>query len=131
MSVLSHLFPRWTAANPLLLAILWALLEIGGGAFALLDTVPHPPLWLLCALCSMGGMSIWLQNLLFLGNMIRPVKLILWRMLHGALAGLCCYLLMPFATVSAASIHGMLTLPGPYWLMLVLLTALAWYRPSA
>ena len=42
---------------------------------------------LLCALCSFGGLSIWLQNLLFVPECIRPAKLLCVRMLHGALSG--------------------------------------------
>ncbi len=132
--LLAGLFPRWTEAHPQLLAVIWALLEIGGGSFALLEASPTPPLWLLCALCSMGGMSIWLQNLLFLGKMLHPVKLLLWRTLHGVLAGLCCYLLMPFAaeTAAAASVSLPAGLTQPHWLALALLTALAAYRhPSS
>lgn len=87
---LSALLPGWAAAHPEFPAILWAVLEIGGGAHALLDVSPAPDLPLLCALCSFGGLSIWMQNLLFLGKSIRPGKLLLVRLLHGAAAyGIC------------------------------------------
>lgn len=65
----------------------WALLEIGGGAAAVLEAWPQAPMALLCALCSFGGLSIWLQNLLFVPECIRPAKLLCMRMLHGALSG--------------------------------------------
>ena len=83
-----QLFPVWQKAR-LLPALLHAALEVGGGSFALLD-VGAPP-WLLCALCSFGGLSIWLQNLLFLSDIVRPAELLYWRMLHGALSGLFCF----------------------------------------
>ena len=96
---LSALLPGWAADHPEVPALLWALLEIGGGAHALLDVSPTPDLPLLCALCSFGGLSIWMQNLLFLGKSIRPGKLLLLRLLHGAAAyGVCRMLvrLFPF-----------------------------------
>ncbi len=96
---LSFLLPGWAADHPEVPALLWALLEIGGGAHALLDVSPTPDLPLLCALCSFGGLSIWMQNLLFLGKSIRPGKLLLLRLLHGAAAyGVCRMLvrLFPF-----------------------------------
>lgn len=96
---LSALLPGWAAAHPEFPAILWAVLEIGGGAHALLDASAAPDLPLLCALCSFGGLSIWMQNLLFLGKSIRPGKLLLLRLLHGAAAyGICGLLvrLLPF-----------------------------------
>ena len=83
---LSALLPDWAAAHPEFPAILWAVLEIGGGAHALLDVSAAPDLPLLCALCSFGGLSILMQNLLFLGKSIRPGKLLLVRLLHGAAA---------------------------------------------
>ena len=66
-----------------------AILEIGGGAAAVLKAWEHPPYALLCALCSFGGLSIWMQNLLFASECIRPVKLLMMRALHGAV----CYVL--------------------------------------
>lgn len=96
---LSALLPDWAAAHPEFPAILWAVLEIGGGAHALLDVSAAPDLPLLCALCSFGGLSILMQNLLFLGKSIRPGKLLLVRLLHGAAAyGICGLLVrqLPF-----------------------------------
>ena len=94
---LSFLLPGWAADHPEVPALLWALLEIGGGAHALLDVSPTPDLPLLCALCSFGGLSIWMQNLLFLGTSIRPGKLLLLRLLHGAAAyGICGLLVRLF-----------------------------------
>ena len=79
-------FPRWTQAHGKELAILWALLEIGGGAKAVIDAFPAPPWAFLCALCSFGGVSILLQNLLFVGEKIRPARLAAMRLLHGAVS---------------------------------------------
>ena len=94
---LSALLPDWAAAHPEFPAILWAVLEVGGGAHALLDASAAPDLPLLCALCSFGGLSIWMQNLLFLGKSIRPGKLLLLRLLHGAAAyGICGLLVRLF-----------------------------------
>lgn len=96
---LSALLPGWAASHPELPAIFWAVLEVGGGAHALLDVSPAPDLPLLCALCSFGGLSIWMQNLLFLGKSIRPGRLLACRLLHGAAAyGICGLLvrLLPF-----------------------------------
>ena len=94
---LSALLPDWAAAHPEIPAILWAALEIGGGAHALLDVSAAPDLPLLCALCSFGGLSILMQNLLFLSKSIRPGKLLLVRLLHGAAAyGICGLLLRLF-----------------------------------
>lgn len=94
---LSALLPDWAAAHPEIPAILWAALEIGGGAHALLDVSAAPDLPLLCALCSFGGLSILMQNLLFLGKSIRPGKLLLVRLLHGAAAyGICGLLVRLF-----------------------------------
>ena len=96
---LSALLPDWAAAHPEFPAILWAVLEVGGGAHALLDVSAAPDLPLLCALCSFGGLSILMQNLLFLGKSIRPGRLLACRLLHGAAAyGICGLLvrLLPF-----------------------------------
>jgi len=67
-------------------AVLYAVLEIGGGAKAVISAFAQPPCALLCALCSFGGLSIWLQNLLFVDESIRPVKLLGMRALHGAVS---------------------------------------------
>lgn len=94
---LSALLPDWAAAHPEFPAILWAVLEIGGGAHALLDVSAAPDLPLLCALCSFGGLSILMQNLLFLGKSIRPGRLLACRLLHGAAAyGICGLLVRLF-----------------------------------
>lgn len=77
------LSPKWLAA-------LWAVMEIGGGGLALADAFPSLPL--LCGLCSFGGLSIWMQCLLFIGKEIRPGKLLLIRLLHGAMGYLLCLL---------------------------------------
>lgn len=119
--IAERLFSPWTAAHPAPLAVLWALLEIGGGIFSLLEHAP--PLWAVCALCSFGGLSIWLQNLLFLGKTINPMELLVWRMLHGVLGGVCCYLLQllcPVAVPTAAQAAG--TVPGSLLPMLLLIT---------
>ncbi len=100
-SLLQLIMPAILEKHPSISAALWALLEIGGGAFALMDCFDQPPLWLLCALCSFGGLSIWLQNLLFVGKMIRPAELLGWRILHGAASGLLCYLLQRLTGISA------------------------------
>lgn len=119
--IAERLFPAWTAAHPDLLAFLWALLEIGGGTFSLLEHAP--PLWTICTLCSFGGLSIWLQNLLFVGKMTNPMELLLWRMLHGVLGGICCYLLQklcPVAVPTAAQAAG--AVPGSLLPILLLVT---------
>ena len=79
--VLQEMLPLPRAA----FAVLHALLEIGSGAKAVVSAVPEPSA-LLCALCSFGGLSLWLQNLLFLDESIRPVKLLCMRALHGAVS---------------------------------------------
>jgi len=93
-TLLTRLFPAWASAHGPWLAVVWALMEIGGGALAVIDT--FPPLWLVCALCSFGGLSIWLQNLLFLDEKIRPAKLLLMRAVHGAACYALVKLLNPF-----------------------------------
>lgn len=93
-TLLSLAFPAFASTNARGLAVLWALMEIGGGAYAVLDAFAAPPLPLLCALCSFGGLSICLQNLLFLGESIRPARLLLIRALHGAAAYAICALLL-------------------------------------
>ena len=95
-SLLAWLFPEWVVLNGRLLAILWALMEIGGGTHAVLSAYSQPPYALLCALCSFGGLSIWLQNLLFAGKYIRPGRLLLMRALHGAAAYGLCSIVFPF-----------------------------------
>lgn len=97
-------FPVWTQKNGRLLAVLWALLEIGGGASAVLEAYAAPPFALLCALCSFGGLSIWLQNLLFARPLICPARLLAMRALHAAVSyGLCRVALGWFAQPAFAA----------------------------
>ena len=75
------------------LAVLWAVMEIGSGAKAVTEAFPDAAA-LLCGLCSFGGLSIWLQNLLFVGESIRPARLLGMRALHGAVSySLCTFFL--------------------------------------
>lgn len=100
-TLLASLFPAWTSAHSPWLAVGWAMMEIGGGALAMIDAFSAPPLWLLCALCSFGGLSIWLQNLLFLERKQHPVKLLVWRMIHGVLSGLICSFIQRCSGIAA------------------------------
>ena len=86
-AVLGALFPQWVEGHQLLLNTLWALAEIGGGTAAIAQENSAVPWALLGGLCSFGGLSIWLQNLLFAPECIRPAKLLGMRALHGAI----CY----------------------------------------
>lgn len=88
-SVLGVMFPAWTARHADWLAVLWAVMEIGGGSNAVIGAYEAPHAWL-SALCGFGGLSIWLQNLLFLDGKIRPAKLLGMRAVHGA----ACYVLV-------------------------------------
>ena len=88
-SVLAALFPAWTAQHGDWLAVLWAIMEIGGGSSAVIGAIEKPHA-LLSALCGFGGLSIWLQNLLFLEKSIRPGRLLAMRAVHGAV----CYALV-------------------------------------
>ncbi|MEG2719029.1 MAG: hypothetical protein RSA55_05785, partial [Clostridia bacterium] len=142
-AALAAVLPQWTAAHRPFLAVLHALLEIGGGAAEVLSSFEAPPLPLLCGLCSFGGLSIWLQNLLFVGECVRPAKLLLLRALHGALAyGLCWLLLGCFPMLAQAfmpmaggteALHVIRAHISPLLPLLLLLTALAarFPRPSA
>ncbi len=94
-SVLGIIFPMWTARHAKWLAVMWAVLEIGGGSSAVISTVEAPHAWL-SALCGFGGLSIWLQNLLFLDEKIRPEKLLLMRAVHGAVCYALVKILNPF-----------------------------------
>ena len=87
---LAHVFPIWTANHASWLAVGWSLLEVGGGVLALLEGDPATPPWLICGLCSFGGLSIWLQNLLFLDAKTHPAELLGFRTLHGVLAMILC-----------------------------------------
>jgi len=117
-------FPAWTQKNGRLLAVLWALLEIGGGASAVLEAYTEPPFALLCALCSFGGLSIWLQNLLFARPIIHPAKLLAMRALHAAVSyGLCraalCWFAQPAFAAPAPPIAAGTPL-GPLYTLLAL-----------
>lgn len=94
-SVLEFMFPVWTAAHADCLAVLWAVLEIGGGSSAVIGAWEKPHA-LLSALCGFGGLSIWLQNLLFLDQSIRPAKLLAMRAVHGAVCYALVRILSPF-----------------------------------
>jgi len=95
-ALLARAFPAWTAQNARLLAAGWAVLEIGGGAHAVIRAWDSPPAALLCALCSFGGLSLWLQNVLFAPKSVRPAKLLAMRALHGAVSWGICRLMLSF-----------------------------------
>lgn len=94
-SLLAWLFPVWTAGHDDWLAVLWAAMEIGGGSNAVIDAVEKPHA-LLSALCGFGGLSIWLQNMLFLDKSIHPVKLLIMRAVHGAVCYMLVKIINPF-----------------------------------
>ena len=94
-SLLGTVFPAWTAQHEAWLAVVWALLEIGSGSSAVIGIVEEPYA-LLSALCGFGGLSIWLQNLLFLDTKIRPGRLLCMRALHGAVSYGVVRLIRPF-----------------------------------
>mgnify|MGYP003309618947 CR=1 FL=1 len=129
-ALLTGLFPRWAKTNSGVISLLWALLEVGGGSLALLGQGAPP--WLLCGLCCFGGLSIWLQNLLFIGHMIRPTELLFWRLLHGALGVLFGYFVFRFfPAVPAAAAFTPMPAGKGLQLSLLLLTALALPRLRA
>lgn len=134
-AALLRLCPVWTAANEPALSVLWALLETGSGAAAVLKSHETPPLMLLCGLCSFGGLSIWLQNLLFVGECVRPAKLLQMRALHGAVSmGLFAVFerLWPALTAAfAAPGAEMVRQAGVPALVPLLLSGLALYRRRA
>jgi len=80
--------------SPGFFAVIHGLMEVGGGCLALLEATALPDLPLLCGLCGFGGLSIWMQCLLFLGQEIRPGKLLLLRLFHGAVSYGICFLLL-------------------------------------
>lgn len=84
-SVLAALFPVWTERHAEVLAAGWALMEIGSGSAAVIACMAQPHA-LLGALCGFGGLSLWLQNLLFLPKSIRPARLLCMRAVHGAVS---------------------------------------------
>lgn len=97
-ALLTQFFPAWTAANAGLLSVFHAFLEVGGGTNAVVKSfvAQEDHLYaLLCALCSFGGLSIWMQNLAFAHQSIRPATLLLARAAHGATAyGICRLMLL-------------------------------------
>ncbi|MEG1890646.1 MAG: hypothetical protein RR301_04470 [Clostridia bacterium] len=141
-AMLGAAFPAWTRASEPVLAVAWGLLEIGSGSAAVLRAFPTPPLALLCALCSFGGLSICLQNLLFIGELIHPMRLLAMRLTHAAIAYALCTALLTllpslaqaFASVSfAASTSTAAALPPIAVAFLWLLAALGStveHRPS-
>ena len=48
------------------------------------------PAPLVCAMCGFGGLSLWLQSLMFVGEIISPAKLLAIRALHGAISYAVC-----------------------------------------
>ena len=94
-SLLMALAPAWTARHENWLAAVWAVMEIGGGSSAVIRAYQKPHA-LLSALCGFGGLSIWLQNLLFVQNSVRPAKLLGMRALHGAVCYALVRILNPF-----------------------------------
>ena len=82
-SMLSAVFPRWTARHGAWTAVLHAFLESGGGASAICLSMQKPHA-ALSAACGFGGVSILLQNMLFLEGRIRPARLAAMRALHAA-----------------------------------------------
>ena len=115
-------------------AVLRALLEIGSGAHAVCQSVAEPAA-LLCALCSFGGLSLWTQNLAFVGDGMRPAALLGYRAVHGALAYAVCRcvigvcrsagMLAAFSP-SAAALAGRACSPLPACLALLALAAASW-----
>lgn len=84
--------PRWTAQNGGMLAVVHAALEIGGGCAAMLGQRLALPL--VCAMCSFGGLSLWMQALLFVGDIASPARLLMIRAAHAlASYGVCTALL--------------------------------------
>lgn len=133
--VMLGLFPLWTASHGSVLSIGWSLMEIGGGILALLEEAPATPPWLVCGLCSFGGLSIWLQNLLFLDAKTHPAELLGFRILHGVIAMILCYFVSHWvsAAPTMAQTAAVIPLSGGIasWLPLLLLIALALHRPLA
>ena len=91
-SLLGVLFPRWTTQNAPALSLLHALLEAGGGASAICQSMQKPHA-ALCAACGFGGLSILLQNLLFLEGRIRPTRLAAMRGIHALVSLLLGWLI--------------------------------------
>lgn len=109
-TLLFRLFPAMPKA-PLLFAVGGALLEIGGGAYAVARAGGASPA-LLCALCSFGGLSLWVQNMLFTNGIMRPGRLLLWRAAHGLTAYGVCRALMGLWPTQSAVMSGV---PPALW----------------
>ena len=90
--LLGVLFPCWTAQHAPLLSLLHALAEAGGGAAAICQSMQKPHA-ALCAACGFGGLSILLQNMLFLEGRIRPVRLAAMRAVHALISLLLGWLI--------------------------------------
>ena len=90
-------FPRLPAVA---VCALQCLLEVTAGAQALISL--HSPFTvpLLCAACSLGGLSLLMQNAAFWQESgVGAGRLFLIRLAHGLCAGTCCFLLsalLPF-----------------------------------
>ena len=83
--------PFW---SPGWMAAFQCLLEVTAGSKALIALAPAELLPLLCAACSMGGLSILLQNFAFWhGSGLSLPRLLLVRILHALIAGSLCLLL--------------------------------------
>lgn len=76
------LFPSLGAGT---LACVHALIEIGGGARAVIDSL-ESPYAALCALCSFGGVSLICQSAAFLGEGIPARVVALIRIIHALTA---------------------------------------------
>lgn len=133
--LLFWLFPGWAAAQGGLLALVHAMLEIGSGTSAVIQSrvlLTDHTFALLCGLCSFGGFSIWMQNLTFAAQSVRPLALLCARAVHGAVAyGVCrlLFLLWPQAEKSFAvtdpALLSAASDPVPALLSLLLLALLA------
>ncbi len=108
------LLPAWAAGHPGLWSVLHSLLEVGGGAYAVIRGslyLSEHSLALLCGLCSFGGLSIWMQNLTFAGESIRPLALLLFRAAHGAIAYGLCRIIFFFFPLEVKAFGGMVAQP--------------------
>ena len=90
----SCVFPVWMKQHTRLPALLWGVLEIGGGAAAVCRewAKPHAAL---SALCGFGGISLLIQNMLFLQGVVPARRLAAMRALHGAVS--CALAVIAFA----------------------------------
>ncbi len=132
-ALLSSLAPGWAKKNARVLALAWAIMEIGGGASAVVRAWPAPPLALLCALCSFGGLSLWTQNLLYLSPCVRPARLLGVRAVHAALSGaLCAAALSVYPQAQAAFAPAAAAACSPFglWPLGLVMIAASFRRPS-